>query len=532
MHLAPRAHRLPALTRRRLLSTAAALAALPLLPRAAAAANLLPAGQPFSFDILTEWMRARAAEPHAEPQKIEGFAAELDYDDYRLILFRRDRDRWADAPGLFRLQAFHTGWLFGEPVQLFDVSAGTVQPMTFGTDDFEYLGELAPKVPEHATLPGVAGFRLLHPLNRPDKLDEVVAFLGASYFRALGMGSAYGISARGLALNTGTGVPEEFPRFTGFYLERPAPGVGAVTFSAALDSPSVTGAFRFTVMPGKDTVIEVTARLFFRADVELVGIAPLTSMFLYDEKNRMAFDDYRPQVHDSEALRLERTDGDVLWRPLNNPPRLADSWFSDPVARFGLDQRDRDFASYQDAEAHYERRPSLEVEPLGDWGPGAVRLVELPTDLEVNDNIVAFWVAQTPGAAAGDAREYRYRLHWGNLDAAADTGLARVVATRAGEAGVAGVTGLAQGRKFVVDFAGGLLAQLPPDAAVQAVVTASSGEIRSQVLEAVPEGGPEGGLWRLVIDMTPPSGGVAELKAHLAGYDRKLTETWLYQWVV
>jgi glucans biosynthesis protein len=198
------------------------------------------------------------------------------------------------------------------------------------------------------------------------------------------------------------------------------------------------------------------------------------------------------------------------------------------VARFGLDQRDRDYASYQDAEAHYERRPSLQVEPLGDWGPGAVRLVELPTDLEVHDNIVAFWVAEAKGARAGDARAYRYRLHWGNLDQSADPGLARVVATRAGEAGVAGVSGIAEGRKFVVDFAGGLLAQLPPDAAVQAVVAVSAGEVRSQVLEAVPEGG----LWRLVLDMAPPATGVAELSAHLAGYDRKLTETWLYQWVV
>lgn len=519
------------LTRRRLLSATAATALLPGLPRMARAADPLPADRPFSFDILTDRMRARAAGSHAEPQRVQGFAAELDYDDYRLIQFRRDRDRWADTPGKFRLQAFHAGWLFGEPVQLFDVSSGSVQPMRFTTDDFEYLGGLATRAPQHAALPGVAGFRLLHPLNRPDKMDEVVAFLGASYFRALGMGSAYGISARGLALNTGTGVAEEFPRFTAFYLEQPGAGAGSVAFSAALEGPSVTGAFRFVVTPGRDTVVEVTARLFFRAEVELVGIAPLTSMFLYDEKNRSAFDDYRPQVHDSDGLRIVRADGDVLWRPLNNPPRLADSWFRDPVARFGLDQRDRDFASYQDAGAQYERRPSLQVEPLGDWGPGAVRLVELPTDLEVNDNIVAFWVPEAPGAAqgakAGEAREYRYRLHWGNLEAAAVPDLARVVATRAGEAGVAGVTGQAEGRKFVVDFAGGLLAGLPPDAAVQAVVTASSGDIRSQVLQAVPEGG----LWRLVIDVAPPSGGVAELKAHLAGFGRKLSETWLYQWI-
>jgi glucans biosynthesis protein len=355
-----------------------------------------------------------------------------------------------------------------------------------------------------------------------------VAFLGASYFRALGRGSAYGISARGLALNTALGVPEEFPRFTAFYLERPAPGARTVAFSAAMDSPSVTGALRFVVTPGRDTVMEVTARLFFRADVAQVGIAPLTSMFLYDEKNRASFDDYRPQVHDSDGLRVVRTDGDVLWRPLNNPPRLAESRLGDPMARFGLFQRERGFDSYQDAEAHYERRPSLEVEPLGDWGQGTVRLVEIPTDLEVNDNIVAFWVPPGQGAAAGETREYRYRLHWGDLVASEETGLARVVSTRAGHAGVAGVEGEVPGRKFVIDFWGSALEGLPPDAGIEAVVTANGAEILSQTLEKVPEGG----LWRVVIDVAPPEDGIAELAVHLAGYGRKLSETWLYQYIV
>jgi glucans biosynthesis protein len=514
------------LTRRGLLACVPALALSAALPRAAAAGAMLPAGQAFGFDILSDWMRAAASRPYMQPVPVTGFAAGLDYDSYRLVQFRRDRTRWADDPAGIRLQAFHTGWLFGEPVQMFDVSGGTVEPMAFGTGDFEYLGELAAQVPQNADLPGVAGFRLLAPLNRPDRHDEVVAFLGASYFRALGRGSAYGISARGLALNTAAGEPEEFPRFTAFYLERPPPGAPQAAFSAALDSPSVTGAFRFVLRPGETTEIEVTARLFFRGDVGLVGMAPLTSMFLHDGKNRAGFDDYRPQVHDSEGLRLVRADGDVLWRPLNNPPRLADSWFSDPVVRWGLDQRTRDFASYQDAGAQYERRPSLQVEPLGDWGAGAVRLVELPTDLETNDNIVAMWVPAAQGAAAGEAREYSYRLHWGDLEAAGP--LARVVATRAGEAGVAGVAGIAAGRKFVIDFAGGPLAQLPPDAAVTAAVSLSDGRVTAQVLQAVPQAG----LWRLVIDAAPPAGGLAEMSAHLAGYGRKLSETWLYQWIV
>lgn len=520
----------PRLSRRRLLASAASIALLRAAAIPAQAADLPPPGTAFSFDILTDWMRAAADKPFVEPVKPEGFMGDLTYDDYRLIRFNPARIRWTAAGaggGGFRMDAFHTGWLFGEPVQVHDVSAGTVQPMEFTTDDFIYQGDLAARVPAHTAMPGVAGFRVLYPLNRPDKLDELVAFLGASYFRALGQGSAYGISARGLALNTGTGIAEEFPRFTAFYLERPAPGATEVAFSAAMDSPSVTGAYRFVVRPGRDTVIEVTARLFFRADVAQVGVAPLTSMFLYDEKNRARFDDYRPKVHDSNGLRIVRPDGDALWRPLNNPPRLADSWFLDRAARFGLHQRDRDFANYQDAGAHYERRPSLDVEPLGDWGDGAVRLVELPTDLEVNDNIVAFWVAKTPGVSAGETREYRYNLHWGNLERSEPAALAEVLATRAGAAGVSGVANPADARKFVIDFAGDPLTALPAEAKVEPVITLSSGEILTQTLQPVPEQG----LWRLVIDVTAPAGSVVELTAHLAGYGRKLTETWLYQWI-
>lgn len=511
----------PRPTRRDVLAGAVAFAALP----AAAADGLPRPGEPFSFDRLTERMRLRAAAAHAEPAAILGAAADLDYDGYRRIRFRDDRSRWTRAEGAFRLQAFHAGWLFNTPVQLFDVTGGTVEPIGFSTDDFDY-GDAATAPPPGQPVE-VAGFRLLHPLNRPGRLDEVLAFLGASYFRALGRGSAYGASARGLALNTATEAPEEFPRFSAFYLEQPVPGADRVTFHAALESASVAGAFRFEVRPGDATVLDVTARLFFRRDVAVLGVAPLTSMFLYDEKNRAAFDDYRPQVHDSCGLRMLRADGDALWRPLNNPPRVAESWFRDSVARFGLHQRDRDFAAFQDAEARYERRPSVEVEPLGDWGPGAVRLVELPADREIHDNIVVAWVGAAPGARAGESREYRYRLHWGDLPDAAADAPGHVVATRAGVPGVSGRVGGVSGRKFVVDFAGGRLAAQPADAPVRAVVAATGAEVDSQVLMAVPEAG----IRRLVLDMGQPAAGVAELTAHLAGSDRKLTETWLYQWI-
>ncbi|MBC7138971.1 MAG: glucan biosynthesis protein G [Defluviimonas sp.] len=486
-----------------------------------------PAPPPFSYDILTETMRERALhEPEPVPP-LEGFLADLGYDDYRRINFLAERARWAAPGSLFRAQAYHMGWLFKEPVRIFEVADGTAQEIVFSTDDFEYRHELGERVPQHFNLPGVAGFRLHYALNRADVLDELVSFVGASYFRALGRGNIYGLSARGLAINTGLPGGEEFPRFTAFYLERPAEGAKQVVVNAALESPSVTGAYRFVITPGADTVMEVTARLFFRAEVAQLGVAPLTSMFLYAANNRESFVDYRPEVHDSDGLMITRPNGEVLWRALNNPPRLSVSVLSENAIRdFGLYQRDRAFDSYQDAEAHYERRPSLAVEPLGDWGAGSVRLVEIPSDLEVNDNIVAFW-APDAAVRAGEMREFRYRLHWGALAPDPNAELAWVADTRAGHGGVSGVEAEPGTRKFVVDFEGGVLGQLPADAEVSAVVNVTGGEAVTTTLSKI-----DGTrIWRLVADVRGRPGSVTELVAHIAGYDRKLTEIWLYQWV-
>ena len=485
------------------------------------------AGQPFDFDSLTEAMRNLSTQPHAAPLRVEGFFSDFTYDDYQAIQYDPSRAKWSVPDQGFQVHAFHLGWLFAEPVEMFEVDAGIASPMTFTTDDFLYYDRIRARVPLHQPLPGVAGFRLNAPLNRADMFDEVVAFLGASYFRALGRGNAYGLSARGLAINTGLGKPEEFPRFSRFWLEKPVPFARSVTLYASLESESCTGAYRFVVTPGENTEIEVTARLFLRSEVDQIGIAPLTSMFLFSEKNRSAFDDYRPAVHDSDGLAIHRRDGDRIWRPLNNPVRLSESWLAEesPEA-FGLMQRDRNFDSFQDASAHYERRPSVLVVPQGDWGKGAVRLVEIPTDLEVNDNIVAFWVPEAK-PVPGQMAEFAYRLVWGALAADAEGDLAHVRETRTGVGGVSGVENTDGTRKFVVDFAGGMLADLPSDAVLEPVVTVKGGEIAVQTLSKI-----EGtDVWRLVLDVVPQGGATVEFVAHVAGYGRKLTETWVYQWV-
>ena len=479
---------------------------------------------PFDFETLTAEMRARAAKAPAPVETPVLPLGSLGYDDYRLIAFKPERARFQDKKTPFQLHAFHMGWLFEEPVRLFHLQDGMAKPMRFGTRDFDYHGRLGAKAEEMAELPGVAGFRLNAPLNRPDREDELVAFLGASYFRALGRDSRYGLSARGIAIDTATSRAEEFPRFTRFWLE---PGESAVTIYAALEGETLTGAYRLVVTPGRETEIEVTARLFFRQAPEQLGVAPLTSMFLFSEKNRGEFDDYRPAVHDSDGLRIERRDGDVLWRPLNNPPRLASSYFGEESPRgFGLYQRDRAFESYQDSGARYDRRPSLRVEPLGDWGRGAVRLVEIPTELEANDNIVAFWVPEAK-IAAGDAREFSYRLLWGDLPADPEAEIAHVVETRAGAGGVSGVESAEGTRKFVIDLKGGALDRLTSDTGIELRAEAHGGEILSSTLERIEASG----QWRAVLDVAAPPEATVELAAHVAGFGRKLSETWLYQWI-
>ena len=526
---APRPERISRRETLAFLSASAVLLGTTAMPCAAQAEQAPDpaATQQFSFDILTGRMRDAAAAAPRTGEISDSFLTGLTYDDYQKIQFRPDRARWQEAGALFRVQAFHLGWLYKEPVRIYAVEDGTAREMVFTVEDFDYRGALAGRVPKDEKLPGVAGFRLNTPLNRADTFDELVAFLGASYFRALGRGNVYGLSARGLALNTGMGGAEEFPRFTAFYLDKPAPGAAQITLYAALESPSLTGAYRFVITPGADTVMAVTARLFLRADVAQLGVAPLTSMYLFGENDPGDFDDFRPEVHDSDGLMLEEPGGRRYWRPLNNPPQLASSFFESENPRaFGLCQRDRDFADYLDVPSAFQRRPSLVVMPTGDWGKGAVRLVEIPSELETNDNIVAFWVPQAP-ARAGDALEFAYRLNWGDLpvDTGADTAYVR--RTRTGHGGVSGVKPKAGTRKFVVDFAGGLLGGLPQDAEVVPKISVAKGTIAEQALDKIPGSD----TWRLVFDVAAEVGAIVEMSAVIEGYGRTLTETWLYQWI-
>jgi glucans biosynthesis protein len=481
---------------------------------------------PFSFEMLVERARQTAAAAYVPPQTLGAPFTDLDYDDYRNVQFNEDSALWAGPGATGVLHAYHPGWLFDSTVSLFEVVGGVATPLTFTSDDFVYYGDAAGKIGAATPLPGVAGFRINMPLNAADRFDEVVSFLGASYFRALGKDNRYGISARGLAVNTATSEAEEFPRFSAFWLERPAIGSASVTFYALLESESVAGAYRFVLTPGETTTMDVTTELFFRQDVAQLGIAPLTSMFLFGLNDRGGFDDYRTRVHDSEALIINSAN-DTLFRVLNNPEQLANSYFSAQSPKsFGLVQRHRAFDDYLDAGAHYELRPSLMVEPQGDWGSGMIRLIEIPSDLEANDNIVAFWIPQD-SYTAGSSANVSYRLNWGMNPLSARSELAQVFRTLAGHGGVSGVKPRTDERKFVIDFEGGPLAEPFGEQVVEAQISVLGGEVLQQTLQRV-EG--HDAMWRLVMEVAADDDATVELRANLAAGERPLTETWVYQW--
>ena len=502
-----------------LLSSLSIPAVAALLPRAVLAQT------PDFLDLLTQEMQERAQQAFQAPDRSlpEPFGT-LGYDGYRQIQFDPAKALWQD--GLpFRLSPFARGWLHNEPVQIFVRADGSSTELSFTSQDFLYHPPLDRAPFDAAPFPGVAGLKITSPLNSPEIWDELLTFLGASYFRALGQGSSYGTSARGLAIDTAAGKAEEFPRFTRFYAVRPQPTDNVVVIYATLEGPSVTGAYRFITRPGANTVMDVTARLFFRADITRLGIAPLTSMFLYGGPNRAAFDDHRGQVHDSEGLKIVRQNGEEVWRNLNNPTQLAASFYTEENPRaFGLMQRTRRFHDYSDAEAHYERRPSVLVEPKAAWGRGQICLIEIPTEREVNDNIVCFWIPEA-AVVAGSSYEFGYRITWGDMIEDA-TRLARVIEFSAGESGTSGSGGARRQRKFVVDFAGPYINSVTDEETVQPIVALANAEMVHSALKRVQ--GED--IWRFVADVRSTSDDPVEISVYIGFGDRRLSETWSYQW--
>lgn len=439
---------------------------------------------------------------------------DLDYDRYRAIRFIPERALWRGEKLPFEVQFFHRGFFYENRVDIYEVASGQATKIAYQPEYFSFGSTPAP--PPGSDL-GFAGFRLHAPMNKPDYYDEVCVFLGASYFRAVAKGEVYGLSARGLSINTGQTTGEEFPQFKTFWIEKPAQNANSIVVHALLDSESAAAAYRFTIRPGEPTVFDVEMAIYPRVELTHPGLAPMTSMYFFGPNERSEVDDFRPSVHDSDGLAILNGRGEQLWRPLNNPKDLQISGFSDLNPRgFGLMQREKNFLAYQDLESRFERRPSLWAEPIGDWGEGSVQLIEIPTKEEIHDNIASFWQPKAPLQAKGEYI-YTYRLNWGP-DAPKPSSLAKFSRTGVGARGE-------QARIFVLDLVGEKLKSVDPKT-VRGVVTAEKAEIRNIVTEP----NPETGGWRLSFELAVKQKAPIEIRASLMQGDDALSEVWVYRW--
>ncbi len=472
--------------------------------------------EPFTHETVIAKAQALAQRRYMERPSVPQDWLDLTYEQYRLMWFRSLDALWSDSNRSYNVDFFHPGLYFPQPVKVFTVEKGQAQEVPFDLSKFDRTDK-APELSVDETL-GYSGLRLRTEHDQPGIKNEFCVFQGASYFRAIGWGMFYGLSARGLALKTGDPMGEEFPDFTHFWLEAPTADQRNIVLHALLDSPSVAGAYRFDIKPGPTCEMEVTATLFPRQDLTHVGLGPLTSMFLYDDKDRTRFDDFRPAVHDSDGLLIENGAGETIWRPLSNPHRLQVSSFVDDNPRgFGLMQRARMLSDFNDLEAHYHDRPGLWVEPRGEWGRGAVTLVEIPADKEIYDNIVAYWRPSEP-MQAGSRAELSYRLSWCSEAPRTDQ-LPRVLNT------AMGLSFDGAKRLAVIDFEDHPDLHGAPDDFAKHIqsphVDTSDG-----VLQRNPD---TGGL-RLAFSFNPGDRDLVELRAQLRKDGQAASEVWLFRW--
>jgi glucans biosynthesis protein len=495
----------------------------PARAHAAPTVHATPAAPKFDLDDIAEQAKALAQEPFKDPKvRVPEWLTKITYDQWRDIRFRSDQTLWRDPGSPFQIQFFHPGLYYDRTVAVNVVDARGVHPLGFTPSQFDYgSNDFASRVPQKL---GYAGFRIHAPIKSPKYYDEVLVFLGASYLRGVGRDQVFGLSARGLAIDTALPSGEEFPFFKEFWLLQPAPHAHELVVLALLDSASLTGAYRFVVTPGEQTTVDVEARLFLRKEVQKLGLAPLTSMFFHGENTARQFDDFRPEVHDSDGLAMNDGGGDWLWRPLDNPKSLQVSKFRMTTVRgFGLVQRDRDFASYQDLETHAEQRPSAWITPHGDWGAGQIELVEIPTKSDTNDNVVAYWVPERQ-PKRDEPFAFAYTLSWYGDDPSRPPA-GRTIATRRDNGNKENA------RRFIIDFDGKALQTIAGDQVLRADVTIAPDDDVAELLDQHVVKNPVTGGWRLTFQVRPRRNAPVDLRAFLDKDSATLTETWAYQLV-
>ncbi len=481
----------------------------------------------FDYQNIIEKAHQLSLSPYkAVELKLPKELAEMDYDAFRSLRYVREEGPWYKKNIPFEMQFFHMGSIYQNSVRINQIIGGKEYYIPYTSKAFTKADK--PLSPISGNI-DYAGFRLHYPLNTPDYYDELITFLGASYFRALGQNQKYGLSARGLAIDTGIQTGEEFPIFKEFWVKRPAQRQRNMTIYALLDSPRITGAYSFFIQPGKNTKIDVTATLFPRENIQKIGIAPLTSMYLFGENTKNKFFDYRPEVHDSDGMLVHNGNDEWLWRPLDNSRQLRMSSFSDKAPKgFGLFQRDRDANHYQDLEAHYQERPSVWIEPQEGFGSGRVHLIEIPSDKEIHDNVVLFWWPDK-AIEKGKVYTFKYRMNW--ISEELETfPKAKIVNTFTGIGGVSGNPNESR-IKYVIDFVGNSLNDITDSTQLTPDVSVDNGKIKNIVVQknALNNG------YRLFFDFDP-NGKTAELRAFLksnreSDKDTILTEIWSYQYL-
>jgi periplasmic glucans biosynthesis protein len=435
----------------------------------------------------------------------------LNYETYVGIKHRPERLIWSEDSRTVLLEPLHRGYLFTTPVAISVVENGEVRRVVYDPNRYQF-GRLSPP----PALPdlGFSGFRLT---TGGDQGRDIAIFQGASFFRSLAKGQNLGVMARALTLRTADARGEEFPIFRAFWVERPTVD-GVTVIHAVADSESATAAFRFTIRPNDVTIVDTEATIFARNQIDNIGFGAMQATFLFAANRRRNVDDLRPAVHEINGLQILNGRGEWIWRPVSNPEQLQISSFVDESPKgFGLIQRERDFAAFHDDDQQFQMRPSLWIEPIGEWGPGHVQLIEIPSDSEVNDNIVAYWRPRQP-LTAGSETTYAYRQFWCWAPPERPA-LATAVGFRIGRAGGG------RRRRMLVEFAGGFLLQdNTPEAKMALSVT--PGQLHNPRLVF----NPMRKTARVAFDLDPGNEAACEIRLLLEGPHGPLTETWLYRW--
>lgn len=493
---------------------------LPVIAAIFVGAGALPARAEASHPIDRAFAEASAratrlaAAPYAAPAStLPSVFSDADYDAYRKLRPRPEATLWGKAGNPFGVLPLPRGWLYPDAVNLHLIGRDGVETKFDSPNAVDFVDYPAATDGDRHAL-GVSGWRAITKPGVAGDGYEFAVIQGGTYLRAVGQGQVYGVSARALAIGTGSPNGEEFPRFTDFWILESETSDDTLRFVAVSDSPSAVAAYRFALRPGSDAIIDVAAEIHPRVDISEAGVAPLSSMYLHGSADPRASNDNRPEVHDSDGLAIVARSGEAIWRPLGNPLHIQGSAFSGTPASFGFQQRDRDPAAYADGEAKYERRPSVMIEPVGDWGEGDVHLLEIPTANEYADNVAAWWRPAQPWRA-GEVYRIAYRLHWS--DASTATGVARVIST---EVGMAPETDRL--RRFDIAFEAD--AALPAGV-LKPDVWSAGGQLSN--IRVARDG--ERRL-RLRFDLEPGAAPVVELHAAIGGETSQLTETWLFRW--